>query len=240
MAAAFYLHPTRGVADGTIRSIAVLPFETLTHAAADEYLSDGTTDALITELGRIGALQVTSRTSSGLYRKPAKPAKAIAHELGVDALVEGAVLRSGDRVRVSVQLIDAAADRQIWSDSYDRSVGDILTLQGEITRSIASAIRVRLTSQQRSALSLSRPVNPVAYELYVRGRFYWNRVTADGSRKAIADFENALSHDPKFALAYAGLADAYAGLPVSTGAPRRTPWRKPSRQLSSPWRSTRI
>jgi TolB-like protein/DNA-binding winged helix-turn-helix (wHTH) protein/Tfp pilus assembly protein PilF len=219
MAAVFYLRPTRGVADGTIRSIAVLPFETLTHAAADEFLSDGTTDALITELGRIAALRVTSRTSSGLYRRPAKPAKAIARELGVDALVEGAVLRSGDRVRVSVQLIDAAADRQIWSDSYDRSVGDILTLQGEIARSIAAAIRVRLTSQQRSTLSLSRPVNPEAYELYVRGRFYWNRVTVDGSRKAIADFENALSHDPKFALAYAGLADAYAGLPVSTGTP---------------------
>ena len=118
MAAAFYLRPTRGVADGTIRSIAVLPFETLTHAAADEYLSDGTTDALITELGRIGALQVTSRTSSGLYRKPAKPAKAIAHELGVDALVEGAVLRVLEiAFAFSVQLIDAAADRQIWSDS---------------------------------------------------------------------------------------------------------------------------
>ena len=219
MAAVFYLRTTHGVADGTIRSIAVLPFETLTHAAADEYLSDGTTDALITELGRIAALRVTSRTSSGLYRRPAKPAKAIARELGVDALVEGAVLRSGDRARVSVQLIDAAADRQIWSDSYDRSLADILTLQGEIARSIAAAIRVRLTPQQRSTLSLSRPVNPEAYELYVRGRFYWNKVTAEGSRKAIADFQNALSHDPRFALAYAGLADAYAGLPVSTGTP---------------------
>jgi TolB-like protein/DNA-binding winged helix-turn-helix (wHTH) protein/Tfp pilus assembly protein PilF len=219
LAAVFYLHPPREVADGAIRSIAVLPFETLTHAAGDEYLSDGTTDALINELGRLAALRVTSRTSSSLYRRPAKPAKTVARELGVDALVEGAVLRSGDRIRVSVQLIDAAADRQIWSDSYDRRVGDILTLQGEVARSIAGAIRVRLTSQQRSAFSLSRPVNPEAYEFYVRGRLYWNKVTADGSRKAIADFEKALSYDPKFALAYAGLADAYAGLPVSTGTP---------------------
>jgi len=217
--AVFYFRSTRGVADGGIRSIAVLPFETLSHTAADEYLSDGAADALITELGRIPALRVTSRTSSGLYRKPAKPAKEIAHELGVDALVEGAVLRSRDRVHAFVQLIDAATDRQIWSDSYDRSVGDILTLQGEVARSIAAAIRVRLTEQQRSTLSLSHPVNPEAYELYVRGRFNWNRVTADGSRQAIADFERALSYDPKFALAYAGLADAYAGLPVSTGTP---------------------
>jgi TolB-like protein/Tfp pilus assembly protein PilF len=219
LVAGFYLRPARGENDGAIRSLAVLPFETLTHAAADEYLSDGTTDALITELGRIAALRVTSRTSSGLYRKPAKPARTIARELGVDALVVGAVLRSGDRVRVSVQLIDAATDRQIWSDSYDRSVGDILTLQGEIARSIAGAIRVRLTPQQRATLSFSHPVKPEAYELYVRGRLHWNRVTAEGSRKAIADFEKALSHDPKFALAYAGLADAYAGLPVSTGTP---------------------
>ena len=217
--ATFYLRPTHGVADDAIRSIAVLPFETLTHAAADEYLSDGTTDALITELGRIAALRVTSRTSSSIYRKPAKPAGTIARELGVDALVEGAVLRSGERVRVSVELIDAAADRQIWSDSYDRSVGDILTLQGEVARSIAAAIRVRLTPQQQSTLSLSRPVNPEAYEYYVRGRFYWNRVTVDGSRKAIEHFEKALSRDPRFALAYAGLADAYAGMPVSTGSP---------------------
>jgi tetratricopeptide (TPR) repeat protein len=137
----------------------------------------------------------------------------------VDALVVGGVLRSGDRVRVSVQLIDAAADRQIWSDSYDRSVGDILILQGEIARSIAAAIRVRLTSQQHSTLSPSRPVNPEAYELYVRGRYSWNKVTAEGSREAIDYFEKALSHDPQFALAYAGLADAYANLPVSTGTP---------------------
>jgi len=206
-------------ASGRIRSIAVLPFENLSHDAADDYLADGTTEALITDLGRVSTLPVTSKTSSGRYRKSAKTLTEIARELKAGAIVEGAVLRSGDRLRVSVQLIDAGADRQIWSDSYDRRLGDVLTLQGEIAAAIAEAIRARVTPEQKLELTRPRPVNPEAYQLYVRGRFFWNKATADGSRRAIADFEQALTFDPHFALAYAGLADAYAGLPVFLGTP---------------------
>jgi TolB-like protein/Tfp pilus assembly protein PilF len=202
-----------------VRSVAVLPFQNLSHAPADDYLADGTTEALITELGRVSALPVTSRTSSDRYRKSTKSLKEIAGDLRVDAIVEGAVLRAGDNLRISVQLIEAGSDRQIWSESYERKLDDVLTLQGEIARSIASAVRVKVTTEQQAELSRPRPVNPEAYQLYVRGRFNWNKLTADGSRRAIADFEQAIAKDPRFALAYAGLADAYAELPVSFGAP---------------------
>jgi TolB-like protein/DNA-binding winged helix-turn-helix (wHTH) protein/tetratricopeptide (TPR) repeat protein len=200
-----------------VRSVAVLPFENLSRAPADDYLADGTTEALITELGRVSALPVTSRTSSERYRKTTKLLKEIARDLKVDAIVEGAVLREGDNLRISVQLIEAESDRQIWSESYERKLDDVLTVQGEIARSIARAIRVKVTAQQQADLSRPRTVNPQAYQMYVRGRFYWNKVTGDGSHRAIADFEQAIAKDPHFALAYAGLADAYAELPVSLG-----------------------
>jgi TolB-like protein/DNA-binding winged helix-turn-helix (wHTH) protein/Tfp pilus assembly protein PilF len=204
---------------GQVQSVAVLPFANLSHAPAEDYLADGTTEALITELGRVSAFAVTSRTSTERYRKTTKPPKEIANDLKVDAIVEGAVLRAGDNIRISVHLIEAESGRQFWSESYERKLDDVLTVQGEIARSIAAAVRVKVTKEQQSELSRPRTVNPEAYELYLRGRFYWNKLTGDGSREAIADFEQAIEKDPRFALAYAGLADAYAELPVAHGTP---------------------
>src|SRR4029077_3213332 len=159
----------------TIRSLAVLPLESLSSDASQDYFADGMTDELITHLGQISALRVISRTSMMGYKHTRKPVPQIARELGVDAIVEGAVLRSGERVRITAQLIDGATDRHIWSDSYEGELRNTLTLQNNVARAIADRIRVNLNPHEQAALAGGAVLNLAAYESYLRGRFFWNK-----------------------------------------------------------------
>jgi TolB-like protein/DNA-binding winged helix-turn-helix (wHTH) protein/Tfp pilus assembly protein PilF len=193
-----------------IRSLAVLPLENLSGDASQNYFSDGMTDELITDLAQISALRVISRTSVMVYRGARKPLPQIARELHVDAVVEGTVLRVGDRVRITAQLIDAASDKHLWSQSYEGELRDTLALQDRVARAIAEQIRINLTPREQAALKSVRVVNPEAYESYLKGRFFWNKRTAEGLRVALAYFNQAIEEDPNYAQAYSGLADTYA------------------------------
>jgi len=193
-----------------IRSLAVLPLESLSTDASQDYFADGMTDELISHLGQISALRVISRTSMMGYKHTRKPVPAIARELAVDAIVEGTVLRSGDRVRITAQLIDGATDRHIWSDSYEGEIRNTLTLQNTVARAIADQIRVNLNPQEEAALRGGAVLNPAAYESYLKGRFFWNKRTANGLTTALAYFKQAIDEDPAYARAYSGVADTYA------------------------------
>lgn len=211
----------------TIHSIAVLPLENLSHDAEQEYFADGMTDALITDLAKIHALRVISRTSVMPYKGKRKPVPQIAQELNVDAIVEGTVTRSGDHVRITAQLIDAPKDRHLWAESYERDLRDVLALQDDVAKAVASQIRITLTPPEQSSLSNARPVDPAGNEAYLRGLYELHGMTAEPTEalqsksleKAIEYFQEALSHDPKDALAYSGLADAYANLSTDYRAP---------------------
>src|SRR6201987_136745 len=193
-----------------IRSLAVLPFESLSNDASQDYFADGMTDELISDLGQISALRVISRTSVMSYKRARKPLPQIARELSVDAVVEGTVLRSGNEVRITAQLIEASADNELWSQSYEGELRDTLALQNKVARAIADQIRINLSPQEQAALKTVRAVNPEAYESYLKGRYFWNKRTAEGLKVALAYFNQAIDEDPTFAQAYSGLADTYA------------------------------
>lgn len=193
-----------------IRSLAVLPLESLSSDASQDYFADGMTDELISDLGQISALRVISRTSVMGYKRARKPLPQIARELNVDAVVEGTVLRSGDQVRITAQLIEAATDKHLWSQSYEGELRDTLGLQSQVAREIAEQIRINVNPQEKAALRSAKVVNPAAYESYLKGRYFWNKRTADGLNTALAYFKQAVDEDPKYAEAYSGLADTYA------------------------------
>jgi serine/threonine-protein kinase len=195
-----------------IESLAVLPLENLSRDPEQEYFADGMTDALIAELGQIGSLRVISRTSAMRYKKTDKPLPQIARELNVDALIEGSVLRSGDRVRVTAQLIGAVPERHLWARSYERDLRDVLTLQSEVAQAIANEIRIKVTPQVQARLARARPVSPEAHEAYLKGLYYRNLRTEDGLKKSIDSLQQAIEKDPGYALAYVGLADSYSVL----------------------------
>ena len=199
-----------GRSSPTVRSLAVLPLENISGDASQEYFADGMTDELITDLGKISTLRVISRTSAMAYKRTRKPLAEIARELNVEAVVEGSVVRSGDYVRISAQLIEAPADRQLWAESFEGDLRDALALQRSVARTIAGQIRGSLGGQEQAALDKSKSMNPEAYEAYLKGRYFWNKRTGDGLRKAIAYFSSAIDADPNYAEAYSGLADAYA------------------------------
>ena len=192
-----------------IKAIAVLPLANLSRNPEQEYFVDGMTEALITDLAQIGALRVISRTSAMRYKGSDKPLPEIARELNVDGLVEGSVLRAGDRVRITAQLIHAATDLHIWAKSYERDLSDVLALQSEVARAIAEEVQAKLTPQERARLARTRPVNPAAHEAYLKGRYYWARATEESVRKSIEYFEEAVRKDSSYALAHAGLSEAY-------------------------------
>ena len=194
----------------TIRSVAVLPLENLSGDASQEYFADGMTDQLIATLGQISALRVISRTSVMGYKGARKPLPQIARELNVDAVIEGSIMRSGGRVRITAQLIDAAIDKHLWAQSYDGDVRDTLALQSRVARAIAEEIRVNVQPKEQAALKSVKAVNPDAYEAYLKGRYFWNKRTADGLNKAKEFFDEAVAKAPDYALAYSGLADTYA------------------------------
>jgi eukaryotic-like serine/threonine-protein kinase len=202
----------RTKASGPIRSLAVLPLENLSGDAAQEYFADGMTEALIARLAKIGTLRVISRTSAMLYKGVRKPLPEIARELKVDAVVEGSVLRSGEQVRITAQLIRAATDEHLWAETYDRDLRDILALQSEVARAIAQEIQVKLTPREEASLAHCRTVDPAAYEAYLRGLHSWNKRSESGLKKGIEHFQQAIEEDPTYARAYAGLADCYSVL----------------------------
>jgi TolB-like protein/DNA-binding winged helix-turn-helix (wHTH) protein/Flp pilus assembly protein TadD len=197
-------------ADATIRSLAVLPLENLSSDTSQDYFVDGMTDELITHLGQINTLRVISRTSVMTYKNVRKPLAEIARELNVEAVVEGSVLRSGERVRITAQLIRVPADEHMWGQSYEGDLRDTLALQSKVAQDIAEQIRATLNGQEQAALQKSKAVSPVAYEAYLKGRYFLNKRTRDGLSKAIEYFGSAIERDPTYAEAYSGLADAYA------------------------------
>ena len=192
-----------------IESLAVLPLANLSRDPEQEYFADGMTEALITDLSKIGALRVISRTSVMRYKGTTKPLPEIARELNVDAVVEGSVQRSGERVRVTAQLIGAPTDTHLWAESYDRELHDILALQDDVARAIANQIKVKLTPQEHGLLASAHAVNPEAYQFYLKGRYEWNKRRAESLKDSIAYFEQAIERDPGYAQACAGLADVY-------------------------------
>lgn len=193
-----------------IRSLAVLPLESLSGDASQDYFADGMTDELIADLGQISALRVISRTSVMGYKHTRKPLPQIARELNVDAVVEGTVLRSGEQVRITAQLIEGATDKHLWSQSYQGALRDTLALQNTVARAVADQIRVKLSPQEQAALMSVTVVNPAAYESYLKGRYFWNKRTANGLTAALAYFNQAVDENPTYAQAYSGLADTYA------------------------------
>jgi TolB-like protein/DNA-binding winged helix-turn-helix (wHTH) protein/Tfp pilus assembly protein PilF len=192
-----------------IGSLAVLPLQNLSGDPEQQYFSDGMTEELITDLAKMGGLRVISHTSVERYRNTKRPLPEIGRELGVDAIVEGAVLRSNDRVRITAQLIDARSDRHLWAESYERNLGDILALQGRLAQDIAEEVRIKLTPQAQSRLATTRKTTPGAYDAYLRGRYLWNQRNAEAIAIAIQYFQQAVHEDPNFAAAYSGLADCY-------------------------------
>jgi TolB-like protein/DNA-binding winged helix-turn-helix (wHTH) protein/Flp pilus assembly protein TadD len=209
-AASWIFYTSKTSSSPTIRSLAVLPLKNLSGDASQDYFSDGMTEELITQLGQISALRVISSTSVMLYKGVDKPLVDIARELSVQAVVEGSVLRSGDRVRITAQLIRVPADEQMWAQSYEGELRDTLALQSKVAQDIAEQIRATLSRRQQAALQKPRTVSPDAYEDYLKGRYFWNKRTGDGLKKAIDYFSRAVEADPNYAEAYSGLADSYA------------------------------
>jgi TolB-like protein/DNA-binding winged helix-turn-helix (wHTH) protein len=195
-----------------IRTLAVLPLENLSRDPEQEYFADGMADELVTQLGQISAVKVISRTSAMHYKGTHKTLPEICRELHVDAVVEGSVQRSGKRVRINAQLIEAATDQHIWARSYERDLSNTLVLQAEVAQEIVREIAARLTPEEQSRLARVGTVDPQAQDEYLLGRYYWNKWTEPDLQKAIAHFQQAIARDPNYARAYAGLADAYRDL----------------------------
>src|SRR5438552_93711 len=193
-------------------SLAVLPLENLSRDPEQEYFAEGLTEALITTLAKIGDLRVVSRTSAMQYKGVRKPLREIAQELEVDAIVEGTVLRSGHRVRITAQLIDAPKETHLWAESYERGLRDVLTLQAEVAKAIAREVRVKIAPQEQANLAQPQPVDPEAYEAHLKGRYHWNRRSGEALPKAVQYFQQAIAKDPTYAAAYSGLADCLSVL----------------------------
>jgi len=215
-------HPRGQLASVPIRSLAVLPFENLSGDAEQDYFADGMTDSLITSLAQVHALRVISRTSVMQYRRANKALPRIAEELDVDAVVEGTVSRAGDRVRITAQLIQATTDRHLWAQSYEREARDVLSLQREVAAAIAQAVEVKLQPEEKVRMTrAAAPVQPEAYEDYLKGRFYWSKRSPETSLKAVGYFQQAIARDPAYAPAYSGLSDTYRAFDVQGLAPPR-------------------
>jgi TolB-like protein/DNA-binding winged helix-turn-helix (wHTH) protein/Tfp pilus assembly protein PilF len=206
-----------------IHSLAVLPLENLSNDPDQEYFVDGMTDELITNLAKIGSLRVISRTSIMQYKKVRKPLQTIAHELNVDAIVEGTVARSGNHIRITARLIDAMEDRLLWAENYDREVGDAVTLQNQIAGTVANEISAKLTPVERAQLAASHSVNPAAYELYLKGRYFWAKRNEESLNRAMEYFSQAIDLDPNYAAPYSGLADSYVLFGMSFDVGGRPP-----------------
>jgi len=206
----YILRPRERLASkAVVTSLAVLPLANLSGDASQDYFADGMTDELTTRLSNISALRVISRTSVLHYKNTQKTIPEIARELNVDAVLEGSVLRSGDKVRISAQLIQARTDRHLWAESYERDVRDVLSLQSDVARAVAREIGIQVTPQEDRELTAVKAVNPEANDPYLKGLYYWGEFTEEGMTKAVHYFQDTIQKQPDYAPAYAGLANAY-------------------------------
>jgi TolB-like protein/DNA-binding winged helix-turn-helix (wHTH) protein/Flp pilus assembly protein TadD len=192
-----------------VDSIAVLPLRNLSDDREQDYFADEMTEALITNLGKISALRVISRTSVMRYKDTNKPLPEIARDLQVDALVEGSVVRAGDRLRITANLIQASPEKHIWGDTYERNLSDVIALQNDVARNITQQIQVQLTPEEHVRLSTSHAVDPEAYKLYIKGRYFWVKRNRESFDRAMSYFQQAIDRDPTYAAPYSGLADCY-------------------------------
>lgn len=193
----------------SIRSLAVLPLENLSGDASQDYLADGMTGELITSLGQIGELRVISQTTAMQYKNAHKPLRQIARELNVDAVIDGSVQRAGDRLRVVAQLVDAEDDKQLWAQTYDGNLSDVLGLENQVSSAVADQIRVKLTSSEQSQLANSQTVNPQAYEAFQKGQFYFEVNSTPAAQTSLNYFQRAVALDPNFARAWVGIGRSY-------------------------------
>ena len=201
------------------KSIAVLPFDNLSRDPDNAYFSEGIQDEILTRLAKIAELKVISRTSTERFKSSPDSVHEIGQRLGVANILEGSVQKANDQVRVNVKLIKAGTDAQLWADTYDRKLTDIFAVESEIARTVAETLQAKLTGSAEHVLA-SRPTdNPEAHQLYLRGRYFWNRRTIENLNKAISYFNQAIEKDPSYALAYAGLADAYSLMPIYSNNP---------------------
>jgi TolB-like protein/Flp pilus assembly protein TadD len=200
------------------KSIAVLPFDNLSRDPDNAYFCEGVQDEILTRLAKIADLKVISRTSTQHFKSTPENLPQIAKQLGVAHILEGSVQKANDQVRVNVQLINALTDAHLWADTYDRKLTDIFAVESEIAKTIAETLQARLTGSEKSSIAKTPTVNPEAYELYLKGRFFWNKRTGDDLRKSIGYLKQAIAKDPGYALAYAALADSYGILRFYGGA----------------------
>jgi adenylate cyclase len=201
------------------KSIAVLPFDNLSRDPDNAYFAEGVQDEILTRLAKVADLKVISRTSTQHFKSTPDNLPQIAKQLGVAHILEGSVQKASDQVRVNVQLINALTDAHLWADTYDRKLTDIFAVESEIAKTIAETLQAKITGSEKSSIAKAPTANPEAYELYLKGRFFWNKRSGVDLRKAIEFFNQAIGKDPNYALAYAGLADSYLLLPNYGGAP---------------------
>jgi TolB-like protein/Flp pilus assembly protein TadD len=195
------------------KSIAVLPFDNLSHDPDNAYFCEGVQDEILTRLAKVADLKVISRTSTQHFKSTPDNLPQIAQQLGVANILEGSVQKANDQVRVNVQLINAQNDTHLWADTYDRKLTDIFAVESEIAKTIAETLQARLSGSEKNSIAKAPTANPEAYELYLKGRFFWNKRNGDDLRKAIDYFNQTIAKDPNYALAYVGVADSYLLLP---------------------------
>src|SRR5213082_1797838 len=194
------------------KSIAVLPFGNLSREAENAYFAEGIQDEILTRLSKIADLKVISRTSTQHYKSAPENLREIAKQLGVAHILEGSVQKSGDAVRVNVQLIKADNDSQVWAETFDRKLTDIFSVESDVAKAIADQLRAHITRQEEQVITAKPTKNIEAYDAYLRGRYFWNKRTSDGIKHAIEHFQRSIERDPDFALGHAGLADSYIAL----------------------------
>jgi TolB-like protein/Flp pilus assembly protein TadD len=212
---------TEAATGTSAKSIAVLPFDNLSRDPDNAYFTEGIQDEILTRLAKVADLKVISRTSTQHFKSAPENLPQIAKQLGVTNILEGSVQKVADQVRVNVQLINALTDEHVWADTYDRKLTDIFAVESEIAQAVAQALQATLTGSEKSSIAKKPTENPEAYELYLKGRFFWNKRTGVDLRKAIEYFQQAIEKDPNYALAYAGVADSYLLLPNYGGISTR-------------------
>jgi TolB-like protein/Flp pilus assembly protein TadD len=203
------------------KSIAVMPFDNLSGDPQNAYFSEGVQDEILTRLAKIAELKVISRTSTQRFKTAPNDLRQIAQQLGVANILEGSVQKANDQVRVNVQLINALTDTHLWADTYDRKLTDIFAVETEIAKTVADVLKAKLTGSEEHVIAARPTENTEAHQLYLKGRFFWNKRTGNDLKKSIDYFQQAIAADPNYALAYAGVADGYVWLPGYTvGTPR--------------------
>ena len=200
------------------KSVAVLPFDNLSRDPDNAYFCEGVQDEILTRLAKVADLKVISRTSTQHFKSTPDNLPAIAKQLGVAHILEGSVQKASDQVRVNVQLINAMTDAHLWADTYDRKLTDIFAVESEIAKTIAETLQAKITGSEKNSIAKAPTANPEAYELYLKGRFFWNKRTGGDLRKSIEYLKQAIAKDPNYALAYAALADSYGLLRFYGGA----------------------